>query len=68
MLAGEFVENRVVVSYDYGGDWAWRIIVDATNPDSLTLRMENVVPEAAATDTVAAGAYVAMQADLRRQS
>jgi len=30
--------------------------------------MENVVPEVAATDTVAPGAYVAMLADLRRQS
>jgi hypothetical protein len=56
------------VSYEYGGEWRWQIIVDATIPDSLTITMENVVPESAATDTVAAGAYVAMLADLRRQT
>ena len=68
MLSGGFVDDRLVVSYEYGGGWRWQIIVDATIPDSLKLSMENVVPESAATDTVAPGAYVAMLADLRRQS
>ena len=68
VLAGGFVDDRLVVSYEYGGEWRWQIIVDATNPDSLRLSMENVVPEAAATDTVAPGPYVAMLADLRRHS
>lgn len=66
VLSGGFVDDRLVLGYEYGGDWRWQIIVDATIPDSLTLSMENVVPEAAATDTVAPGAYVAMLADLRR--
>ena len=68
VLAGGFVDGCLVVSYSYGGDWRWQIIIDATTPDSLGLRMENVVPEAAATDTVDPGAYAAMLADLRRQS
>jgi hypothetical protein len=32
------------------------------------LRMENIVPESAATEAVAAGAYAAMLTDLRRRS
>lgn len=68
LLSGGVLDDRLVVSYEYGGEWRWQIIVDATIPDSLTLTMENVVPESAATDTVGPGAYVAMLADLRRQT
>lgn len=68
ILAGGFGEGLLVVSYEYGGEWLWQITVDATKPDSLTLGMENVVPESAATDAIAAGAYVAMLTDLRRRS
>jgi hypothetical protein len=35
-------------------------------PDALTLTMDNVVPEAAAGDGMAAGAYSAMHAALVR--
>ena len=68
LLSGGVLDDRLVVSYEYGGEWRWQIIVDATIPDSLTITMENVVPESAATDTVGPGAYVAMLADLRRQT
>lgn len=68
VFAGGFVEGLLVMSYEYGGDWRWQISVDATNADSLNLRMENVVPESAATEADAAGAYTAMLADLRRRS
>jgi hypothetical protein len=58
----------VILSYEFGGDWQWRITVDATDPDALVFRMENIVPESAATEAIAAGAYAAMVTDLRRAS
>lgn len=68
VLAGEIGDGLLVVSYEYGGEWRWQISVDATNADSLMLRMENIVPESAATEAGAAGAYAAMLTNLRRRS
>lgn len=68
LLAGKFQDGLVAVSYEYGGGWRWQISVDATNTDSLRLRMENIVPQSAATDAVAAGPYEAMLTTLRRRT
>ena len=56
----------MIVSYAYGGDWRWRITVDGTDPRVLALRMDNVVPESAATKAVLPGPYSAMVTELRR--
>ena len=66
VLLGTMDEGFLIVSYAYGGDWQWQITVDATNADLLALRMDNVVPQSAATEAVAAGAYPAMVTELRR--
>ncbi len=67
VLAGGFEDGLLVVSHEYGGEWRWQISVDATNAESLILRMENIVPESAAKEAVTAGAYVAMLTELRRR-
>lgn len=68
ILAGKFRDGMVVVSYEYGGGWRWQISVEATNTDSLRLRMENIVPQSAATKAVAAGPYEAMLTALSRRT
>ena len=68
VLGGEFRDGLVVVSYKYAGEWRWQISVDATNTDSLRLRMENIVPQSAATEAVAAGPYEAMLTALSRRT
>ena len=65
-LSGTVDDGTVTVGYTYGGDWEWRIVLDATDPESLGLRMDNVVPASAAAGVHAAGAYWAMDARLRR--
>ena len=66
VLVGRTNEGVLTVSYAYGGDWQWQITVDATNADLLVLRMDNIVPQSAATEGVVAGAYPAMVTELRR--
>lgn len=68
VLSGAIEDGVITVSYEYAGDWRWQITVDATDAELLGLRMDNVVPESAATDGVAAGPYPAMVTDLRRGS
>lgn len=66
VLLGGLESGVLIVSYAYGGDWRWQITVDATDPEVLTMRMDNIVPQSAATEEVAAGAYAAMVTELRR--
>lgn len=68
VLAGGLEDGVLVVSYEYGVGWRWKISLDATDPASLLLRMDNVVPDSAATEAVPAGAYSAMLTELRRRS
>ncbi len=51
---------------DYGGGWRWRIVFDTTDPDTLRMRMDNVVPAEQATAEISAGPYPAMIMDVRR--
>jgi hypothetical protein len=67
LLAGGFSDGLLAVSYEYGGEWRWQISVETSNPDSLRLRMENIVPKSAETEAGAAGAYTAMLSELRRR-
>jgi hypothetical protein len=67
-LAGTRDGGAVIVGYAYSGEWRWEIALGTPLPDRLTLRMSNVVPASAATDEIAAGAYAAMSAELRRAS
>lgn len=66
VLVGTIDDGTITVGYEYGGDWRWQITVDPGDPEALGLRMDNVVPESAATDIVVAGPYAAMAAHLRR--
>ena len=66
VLPGALEDGLLIVSYAYGGDWRWEITVDATDPERFALRMDNIVPESAAAEGGAAGAYSAMVTELRR--
>ena len=65
-LEGTIDGEAVTLVYNYGGDWRWEVIVDASAPDQVVLTMNNVIPESAATAEISAGAYAAMRAELRR--
>lgn len=64
--AGTVADGVVTVSLTYAGDWQWIIVVDTSDPEVLTLRMDNVVPAAYADDPADAGAYPVMVAEFRR--
>jgi hypothetical protein len=65
VLVGAIDGRQVRLDYQYADDWRWLITVDATDPEVLYLRMDNVVPESAAPDG-GAGPYPAMVARLLR--
>jgi hypothetical protein len=65
-LTGVIDDQVITVGYSYADEWEWTISVDATDSDSLRLRMNNVVPLSAVADDQSAGAYWAMQANLAR--
>jgi hypothetical protein len=67
LCEGAVGESGVIsVGCDYGGGWRWEIILDATEADVLSVRMDNVIPPDAATEEIAAGPYAAMLMRLRR--
>jgi len=68
VLSGSADGGRVVLGYEYGGGWEWRITVDATDLQSLTIQMDNVIPPNESTAQIAAGAYVAMLVRLSRST
>ena len=51
---------------DYGGGWGWRIVLDAADPATLRLRMDNVIPAEHATPEMAAGPYPVMVMEVSR--
>jgi len=67
-LGGIVNGDAITVGYDYETQWRWEITVDARDPESLRLRMDNVVPPDAAVEGTPAGPYPAMVMDLRRSS
>lgn len=67
-LDGTTRNGVTTVGYNYSGAWRWEIVIDLANPELLTLTMNNVIPAAEATDELAAGAYAAMRAELRREA
>jgi hypothetical protein len=66
-LTGRVDQGVVEVSCTYAGDWEWVIVVDATDADTLSVRMDNVVPESAAAQGYPPGAYWAMRTELVRR-
>ena len=62
-LTGSIADGTVTLSCFYGGDWQWIITLDTTAPDTLLLRMDNVVPPSAGDH---ATTYWAMQATYHR--
>lgn len=66
VLTGPVDGTVVTVACTYGGDWEWVIAVDATDADTLTVRMDNVVPASMAGEGRATGAYWAMDSELHR--
>ena len=65
-LTGRADGPLVRLSCTYEGDWEWVIELDASDPDALRLRMDNVIPESAAAQGYPPGAYWAMRAELTR--
>lgn len=61
-LTGSVTDKTLTLSCTYEGDWQWIITLAATEPDSLIVRMDNVVPPSAG-DAVT---YWAMNATLQR--
>jgi hypothetical protein len=59
-------DGGIELEFAYAGDWAWRIVLDTTDPDRLQLRMDNVIPAGQATAEMAAGPYPAMIMQARR--
>lgn len=66
ILQGTLVSCVMAVGYQYSGEWRWKIVVDATDTNALVLRMDNTIPESAATESMAAGSYSAMMATMSR--
>lgn len=67
VLSGSLHGGAVVeLEVGYGGGWLWRIRLDASDADTLGLRMDNVVPAAHARDAVPAGPYPVMVMTVRR--
>jgi hypothetical protein len=64
------IDERGLISagYEYADGWRWEIILDPTEADLLSLRMDNVVLPEAATAEIPAVAYAAMLMELRRTS
>ena len=65
-LTGTIDGGVVTVGADYGGGWRWHITIDPTDPATLRLRMDNVIPPDAATSDKDAGPYPVMVIELRR--
>jgi hypothetical protein len=64
---GNLDESGVIsVGLEYGDGWRWQIVLDASKPDVLLLRMDNVIPPEVATEEISAGPYVVMSMELRR--
>src|SRR5215831_8811833 len=66
LSGGHPVGETVELAANYAGDWAWRILFDATDAENLRMRMENVVPADQADAETPAGPYPVMVMDLRR--
>lgn len=56
--AGTIDGDVITTGYEYAEGWRWQITVDPSDATTLRLRMDNVVPEAAA--------YPAMVTELHR--
>lgn len=46
---------------DYGGGWRWVVVLDASDPQTLRMRMDNVIPADHAAPGKPAGPYPVME-------
>jgi hypothetical protein len=51
---------------DYGGGWRWRVMLDASDAESLRMQMDNVIPAEQATADIPDGPYPVMIMHARR--
>jgi len=51
---------------EYGGDWRWRVMLDASDAESLRMQMDNVIPAERATADIPDGPYPVMVMRTRR--
>lgn len=58
--------HGIEVEAEYAEGWLWRIALNAGDPGTLRIGMDNVIPSAHATDEKAAGPYAVMAATLTR--
>jgi hypothetical protein len=67
MLSGSRGTDKTLeLEGDYGGGWRWRVILDATDAESLEMRMDNVVPADQVPPGMPADPYPAMIMKARR--
>jgi hypothetical protein len=59
-------DGRLELEGEYGGGWRWRVTLDAADPESLWMRMDNVIPTELATAEIAPGPYPVMIMQTRR--
>lgn len=64
-LRGDAGQDTVTVAYTYADGWEWRITLATDRPDTLSWRMDNVVPPSS-SGTGEAVTYWAMEGELRR--
>jgi hypothetical protein len=62
-FAGTIDGGVVTVGYEYEAGWWWHVVVDPTDPGTLRLRMDNVVPPREGSPETR---YPAMVTELRR--
>ena len=51
---------------EYGGGWRWRVMLDASDAQSLRMQMDNVIPAERATADIPDGPYPVMVMHTRR--
>ena len=59
-------DGAIRLEGSYAGDWAWRILLETTEPGELRIRMDNVIPASYATAEQPAEPYAAMLLQARR--
>ena len=61
MLSGSRgIEATLELEGDYGGGWRWRVMLDASDAESLRMQMDNVIPAERATADIPDGPYPVM--------
>jgi hypothetical protein len=65
-MSGRFDETTIYLDAGYGDEFRWRIVVEATDAETLRMLMHNVVPAKHASNDIPGGAYPVMVTELNR--